>query len=69
MSTPGWKRVFSSPQQHVAALVHSILQQHQVQAVLLNKRDTSYPFGFYEVHVPPHLEPVALSIIENEIQL
>jgi hypothetical protein len=49
----GWICVFTTNYAHLAELVHAHLLANDLQAVVLNKRDSSYlAFGGVEVYVP-----------------
>jgi len=48
-----WKRIYSTPLQHLALMVESALEQANFHPVVINKKDTSYHFGFYEIFVAP----------------
>lgn len=62
-----WSRVWSSPLQIQANIVLSILDQAGLQPVLVPKKDSAYPFGFYEIYVMQSLEADAVNLIKNEI--
>jgi len=48
-----WKRIYSTPLQHLALMVEAALTDAEFHPVLINKKDTSYHFGFFEVFVHP----------------
>lgn len=51
--TPKWSRVFSTQTEYVAIMVRHLLEQHDIPAFLVNKRDTAYTsIGFFEIMVP-----------------
>lgn len=63
-----WNKVFETPMQVRAEIVKGILEEHQIQAVILNKKETIYQiFGNYEVHVQSENMMSANNIIQNEI--
>ena len=63
-----WNKVFESPMQVRAEIVRSILEENQIQAVVLNKKETVYQiFGNYEVHVQHEDMMLATNLIQNEI--
>lgn len=63
-----WNKVFETPMQVRAEIVKGILEEHQIQAVILNKKETVYQiFGNYEVHVQGENMMSANNIIQNEI--
>ncbi len=63
-----WHKVFESPSQHRAQIVQSVLQTYSLPAVIVNKKDTTYHFGHFEVHVGPDHILRALKIIADEIR-
>ncbi|WP_339867887.1 DUF2007 domain-containing protein [uncultured Algoriphagus sp.] len=63
-----WIKVFESAQQVRAEIVKGVLEEHQIQAVVLNKKETVYQiFGNYEVHVQRENMIPANNLIQNEI--
>jgi len=68
MEAAEWQKVFSTDQLHRAEIVKSILNDHHMNAVLINKKDSSYHnFGDIEVHVTSDYTQRALHIIENDV--
>lgn len=48
-----WRAVFSSPSPHEAELVRSMLEVHDIHAVIMDRRASPYPqVGESEVLVP-----------------
>lgn len=62
-----WQKVYEDTSEHRASIVESILSDKGLNPVLINKKDTSYQFGSFEVHVAPDNVIVALKIIQEEI--
>lgn len=63
-----WNKVFETPMQVRAEIVKGVLEEHQIQAVILNKKETIYQiFGNYEVHVQREKMIEANNLIQNEI--
>ena len=63
-----WNKVFETPMQVRAEIVKGVLEEHQIQAVILNKKETIYQiFGNYEVHVQIENMMAANNVIQNEI--
>ena len=63
-----WHSVFSTDQPHRAEIVKAVLDEHHMNPVLINKKDSSYHnFGQIEVHVPSEFTLRARQIIENDI--
>lgn len=63
-----WQKVFEDHSLHRAEIVKSILDDRDLNPVLINKKDTSYQFGNFEVHVAPDHVLRALHIIREEIR-
>ena len=47
----GWGVVYSDGFPPAVELRRAVLEQHEIPAVVLNKRDSSYLFGFVELLV------------------
>jgi hypothetical protein len=63
-----WQPVFSTDQPHRAEIVKAVLDEHHMNPVLINKKDSSYHnFGEIEVHVSSEFTLRARQIIENDI--
>ncbi|MEM1135255.1 MAG: DUF2007 domain-containing protein [Bacteroidota bacterium] len=63
-----WQKVYSTSDTLRAEIVKSTLEAHKIQAIILNKRDSSYnDFGQREIYVSQENHGAALTIIENEI--
>lgn len=63
-----WKKVFESTMQVRAEIVKGVLEEHQIQAVVLNKKETIYQiFGNYEVLVQQKDLIMANNLVQNEI--
>ncbi len=68
LKTAEWQTVFSTDQLHCAEIVKSVLNDHHMNPVLINKQDSSYHnFGQIEIHVTQEYAQRALRIIENDI--
>lgn len=46
-----WQSVFFSDQLYKAEIVKGVLEENEINAVIVNKKDRAYQFGVYEVHV------------------
>ena len=63
-----WQKVFSSPNHFQASLVQHVLETNELQAILLNKKESAYRFtGEAEVHVLKQDVMDAIKIINDEI--
>ncbi|MDF2156860.1 DUF2007 domain-containing protein [Algoriphagus sp. CAU 1675] len=64
-----WIKVFESNQQVRAEIVKGILEENEIPAVVLNKKETVYHvFGTYEVLVNRDQLLQATNLIQNEIK-
>lgn len=62
-----WKKIYESTSPIKAQLAKAYLvEEHQIEAVILNKQDSSYLFGLCEVHVPMQDAVLAKFLLENE---
>lgn len=58
-----WKKIWESPSPERAEIAKSLLEDNGIQAVILNKKDSSYLFGYCELYVPQPHESNALHIL------
>lgn len=63
-----WQRVYSDPSMHKAEIVKAVLEEHDLKPVLINKQDSSYKFGNYEIYVNPDEVIRAIKLINDEIR-
>ncbi len=63
-----WKSVYSTEVMVRSEIVKGVLGEHDIEAVVINKKDSSYHFGFYEISVPQEKVLQALKIIRDEIR-
>jgi hypothetical protein len=62
-----WVKAYQSSQMIRAEIAREILEQNGIAAVIVNRKDSSYPiFGMCEVHVPASDLPQAQMILSNE---
>ena len=61
-----WQKVYSTDQEYKAEIVKSVLSE-VMDTVIMNKKDSSYHFGYFEIHVQKEDVLRALQIIENDI--
>ena len=66
MST--WQKVYEDSTGYRAEIVKSILEENELDAVVMSKKDNSYQFGHFEVLVPPDHVMRAIKIIKEEIE-
>ena len=63
-----WQKVYSDTSMHKAEIVKGVLEQHNLNPVLINKQDSSYKFGNYEIYVNPDEVIKAIKVINDEIR-
>lgn len=63
-----WEKVYMTGQQHQAEIVLAVLEDHGIEAYLIDKRDSSYLFGDIEIYVrPTDREESRKLITENKL--
>jgi hypothetical protein len=63
-----WIKVFETEAQVRAEIVKGVLEEHGIQAVVLNKKETVYQiFGTYHVLIQRDDSISAATIVQNEI--
>jgi hypothetical protein len=62
-----WQTVFKTKQAYQAEIVKSVLIDRDIPAVVINKQDSAYHLGYYEVAVAQEDVLNAMQIIENDI--
>jgi type III secretory pathway lipoprotein EscJ len=64
----GFQKIFEDRQEVRAEIIKGVLHEHQINAVIVPKKDSSYQFGFFEVHVEHDDVMKSIKIIEEEIK-
>jgi hypothetical protein len=62
-----WQKVYASDLPYRAEIVKGVLAENDLNPVLINKKDTVYQIGNYEVHVAPEDVLKAIKIIKDDI--
>lgn len=63
-----WYKLYSTKNYVEANIIKGKLEENNIQAVILNKQDSSYlAFGDIEIYVPLHLKDVSLHLLNNEL--
>lgn len=60
-----WIKIYTSNDYYKSDIVKQVLIDHQIEAVILNKQDSSYKFGEVEVHVHKEYADLASAIISQ----
>lgn len=64
-----WSKVYESKKPYRTEIVKDILEQKDIKAIILNRKDSAYDiFGQLEVHVEADKVLTALKIIEDDIK-
>ena len=63
-----WQKVFSDKTEYRAEIVKAVLEDNDLQPVLVNKKDSTYHLGQFEVHVAPDKIMKAIKIIRDDIK-
>jgi Putative prokaryotic signal transducing protein len=62
-----WKKIYESTSTIKAQLAKAyLMDEHQIEAIVLNKQDSSLLWGLCEVHVPMKDAVLAKFLLENE---
>lgn len=64
-----WQVIYKTPQLHKAEIVKAILFDRGLSPILLDKQDSNYKIGYFEVVVAPDEVLKAIKIVENEIDI
>ncbi len=67
IESENWSKVFESPHQHQAQIIHDYLIEKNIQSVILNKKDSNYHWGRYELFVNPSDSEIVKNIIDHDI--
>lgn len=63
---PNWTRIFSTTNPVEASMIVSMLNENGIEAVEMNKRDSSYlSFGMIEVYCPAENTVKAIHLIQS----
>lgn len=63
-----WVKIYTSNDFYKAEIVRQVLIDHEIEAVMMNKQDTSYKFGEVQVHIPNiHFEEALEIILKNDL--
>jgi len=62
-----WQKIYVSDSPFKTDLAKAYLvEEHQIEAVVINKRDSSYLLGVCELYVPASRATLARFLLENE---
>jgi Zn-dependent membrane protease YugP len=63
----GWSKVFETQILHRAEIVRALLDEAGIEAVIVNKKDSMYNLGFFEVYVKADHVLKTIKLINDEI--
>jgi len=64
-----WEKVLVTPVVYRAEMAKIVLAGHDIDAVVVNKKDSNVHFGNCEVYVPTRHALLARVILDNEISV
>jgi hypothetical protein len=64
-----WQTVYTSKLLHKAEIVKAVLEEHNLNPIIIDKQDSLYKIGYFEVMVNPDEILRAIKIIDNEINI
>lgn len=64
-----WQSVYKSRLLHKAEIVKGVLKEKNLNPVIIDKQDSLYKIGYFEVLVNNDEVMQAIKIIENEINI
>ncbi|MEQ8414906.1 MAG: putative signal transducing protein [Imperialibacter sp.] len=62
-----WQKVYTTNQQHKAEIVKAVLEENDISAVVVSKKDSLYQLGNYEVYVSSENVLSAVKMINDDI--
>ena len=60
-----WKKIYTGTDFFRVEIIRQVLAEHDIDAVVMNKQDSSYRFGQIELYVHKEREADALEVIEE----
>ncbi|MCU0392977.1 MAG: DUF2007 domain-containing protein [Thermoflexibacter sp.] len=63
-----WKIVYENPNEVKIGIVQAVLEDCNIPTVVINKKDSIYRYGSYEVYVSPKFVIQAIRIIKDELE-
>ena len=62
---PQWEKIYETPVGYRAQILRTLLESNNIPAVILNKQDSSYLFGHFEIFVPDDYLIQGLIVLEQ----
>lgn len=63
-----WVLVYESPNEVRVEIVRTVLEDSQIPVVLMDKKDSSYQFGSYQLYVNQQFITEATKIIKHDLE-
>jgi hypothetical protein len=63
-----WKTVFKTDKLYQAQIVKDYLQDKELNAIIVDKKDSAYLLGYYEIAVTVDEVMWAIKLIEDDIK-
>ena len=63
-----WKTVYKTEKLYQAQIVKDYLQDKELQPIIVDKKDSAYQLGFYEIVVTVDEVMRAIKLIEDDIK-
>jgi hypothetical protein len=63
-----WEVVYKTETNYRAEIVKGVLEEHQIDSIIISKKDSNYHFGHFEVAVHRKSILQAIKIIKDEIK-
>lgn len=63
-----WQKVYEDSQAYRAEIVKAVLDDREMNPVIVDKKDSAYQFGHFEIYVAPEYTLRALRIVKEEIK-
>lgn len=61
-----WKKIYAAPMAYEVEVLKQKLEEHDIPAIIMNKRDSAYPtFGEVELYTQQEFVVRALNIIKG----
>ena len=60
-----WIRIYATNEAHKAEVVKDLLINENIEAVVMNKKDSSYLLGEVELYIQPEDEHLAIELIKS----
>ena len=60
-----WVKIYASGKQYEIEIIRGLLEEHDIESVVMNKQDSVYLFGDYELYVKREEILRAKTLIQN----